>query len=248
MKAGSGNRAARLAMAVAAAGLVGPLVGLPAEPLRRTIEAAAGAPAPRDGAYHVHPGESIQEAVEAAAADPAVKTVRVHAGTYHPAARGQALVWLNARHDGVRLEAMGEVVLTAANPEIADRSALSFPAVVNHVVYLGHGVSRRTVLRGFRITGANDYPADALPPGPPIEPALGSIPALKEHRFFYSDGGAIKIFGRSSPTVERVEIVGNFADPCGGGVSVEQRGFNDDSPLFRGCIFRDNRAAETGSR
>jgi len=139
------------------------------------------------------------------------------------------------------------VVLTAASPEIADRAAPSYPAVVNHVVYLGDRLTRRTLVRGFRITGANDYPADAGPPGPPIEPALNSIPALKEHRFFYSDGGAIKIFGRSAPTIEWVEIEGNFADPCGGGVSVEQRGFKDDAPLFRHCIFRGNRAAETGS-
>jgi len=247
MRGGFEFRATLGVLLAAVAGCFGVLLARPDASALPAAQTRPIALVSREGAYHVQPGESIQEAVEAAAADPAVKTVQVHAGTYRPAARGQALVWLNARHDGVRVEAVGEVVLTAANPELADRAALSFPAVVNHVVYLGNGVSRRTVLRGFRITGANDYPADALPLGPPIEPALGSVPALKEHRFFYSDGGAIKIFGRSSPTIERVEIVGNFADPCGGGVSVEQRGFQDDSPLFRSCIFRDNRAAETGS-
>src|SRR3954451_25478272 len=94
-------------------------------------------------AYHVQPGGSIQAALDAAAKDPANKTVYVHAGTYRPAAHGQALIWFNARHDGITLEAVGEVVLTAANPAIADKTAPSFPAVVNHVVYFGDGVSTK---------------------------------------------------------------------------------------------------------
>jgi len=48
------------------------------------------------------------------------------------------------------------VVLTAANSAIADKKAPSFPAVVNHVVYFGDGLSTKTVLRGFRVTGANN--------------------------------------------------------------------------------------------
>src|SRR5712691_5375269 len=97
------------------------------------------------GGYHVYPQGRIQDALEAAAKDPVNKTVYVHAGTYRPAATGQALIWFNARHDGVRLEAVGDVTLTAANPALADRQAPSFPAVVNHVVYFGDGVSRNTV-------------------------------------------------------------------------------------------------------
>lgn len=91
--------------------------------------------------YRVYPDAQIQDALERAAKDPVNKTVFVHAGTYRPAARGQALVWFNRRHDGIRLEAVGDVTLTAANPDIADRRAPSFPAVVNHVVYFGDGVS-----------------------------------------------------------------------------------------------------------
>src|SRR5215510_10947618 len=106
--------------------------------------------------HHVYPNGLIQEALEAAARDATNKTVYVHAGTYRPAARGQALIWLNARHDGITLEAVGDVTLTAANPDVADRVAPSFPAVVNHVVYFGDGISRKTVMRGFRITGANN--------------------------------------------------------------------------------------------
>ncbi len=73
--------------------------------------------------YHVYPKGRIQDALEAAARDPVNKTVYVHAGTYRPPARGQALIWFNARHDGITLEAVGDVVLTAANPEIADADA-----------------------------------------------------------------------------------------------------------------------------
>src|SRR5580765_7966957 len=104
-------------------------------------------------AYHVYPDNRIQDALETAAKDPVNKTVYVHAGTYRPPVRGQALIWFNARHDGITLEAVGDVTLTAANPAIADAQAPSYPAVVNHVVYFGDSVSRKTVLRGFKITG-----------------------------------------------------------------------------------------------
>ena len=50
------------------------------------------------------------------------------------------MVWFNARHDGIILEAVGEVTLTAANPEIADKRSETHPAVVNHVVYFGDGI------------------------------------------------------------------------------------------------------------
>src|SRR6476661_1375571 len=107
--------------------------------------------------YHVFPKGRIQDALEAAARDPVNKTVLVHAGTYRPPARGQALIWFNQRHDGITLEAVGDVLLTGGNPEIADAQAPSHPAVVTHVVYFGDGVSPRTVLRGFKITGANNF-------------------------------------------------------------------------------------------
>src|SRR3954464_6408961 len=68
-----------------------------------TLDAAAHA-------YRVRPGGSIQAALEAAAKDSSNKIVYVHAGTYRPTEHGQALIWFNARHDGIRLEAVGEVV------------------------------------------------------------------------------------------------------------------------------------------
>jgi len=196
---------------------------------------------PKTRAYHVYPKNQIQDALEAAARDPVNKTVFVHAGTYRPSARGQALIWFNARHDGITLEAVGDVTLTAANPDVADSQAPSYPAVVNHVVYFGDGVTRKTVLRGFRITGAKNFTSGSGEKSP-IE-----SDEIRKTTFFYTDGGGIKIYARSYPTIERVEVFGNYTSPCGGGVSVEHLGMIQESALFRDCIFRDNRTQTTGS-
>ena len=97
-----------------------------------------------NGIYHVYPGEEIQAVLDIAATDPLHKHVKVHAGTYRPAKHAQAMVYFNARHDGILLEADGDVILTAANPAISDRSATTYPAIVNHVVYFGDGITRNT--------------------------------------------------------------------------------------------------------
>ena len=190
-------------------------------------------------------------------------TIRVHAGNYRPFAPGQALVFLNARHDGITVEAVGDVVLSAGNPEIADPRAPSYPAVVNHVVYFGDGISRATTFRGFKVTGANGFvsgPPDLMTvrtgddlaksatyrtlASSPIE----SSPQLKKSHYFYADGGGALIYGRSYPTIEAVTFVGNFGSVFAGGVSIQhQPGENRGSVLFKDCVFRDNRTAVAGS-
>src|SRR6185312_11168424 len=199
-----------------------------------TLDAAARA-------YRVHLGGSIQAAIDAAAKDPINKIVYVHAGTYRPAAHGQAMIWFNRRHGGITLEAVGEVVLTAANPAIADKKAPSFPAVVTHVVYFGDGITPKTVLRGFHITGANNY-TNGTGQRSPIE--ADEVPKTA---FFFMDGGGIKVYARSYPTIERVEVFDNCTSPCGAGVSVEHLGQMQDAAVFRDCIFRDNRTQITGA-
>ncbi|MCA9178342.1 MAG: hypothetical protein KDB14_27970 [Planctomycetales bacterium] len=203
-----------------------------------------------DGAFHVRPGESIQAAVDAAAAS-ATKRVVVHEGVYRPQQVAQALVRFNRQHDGVVLEASGNVELTAANPELhtAEQSNATpdpaAPAVVNHVVYFGDGVTSRTTLRGFTITGANGFVAtDELTP--PIEPT-SLDPRLKKGLFFYADGGAIKVFGRSSPTLEQLVIRDNRTMICGAGVSVEQRGYLDQPVVMRDIRFLNNACPATGA-
>lgn len=194
----------------------------------------------RDGAFHVHPGDRIQDAVDLAGRNRVVKTVKVHAGVYRPEEERQAMIWLNRRHEGVRLEAVGEVILTAANPEIADKEAASYPAVVNHVIYFGDGISNETVLDGFKITGANAFMTERHTRR--IEPDN----TIVKNWFFFSDGGAIKIFGRSYPTIQNVEVYDNFTSPCGAGVSVQHEGFNSDWVIMRNCVFRNNSAQVTG--
>jgi hypothetical protein len=199
----------------------------------------------RDGLYHVHPGENIQAALESASKDPVHKTIRVHAGVYRPSQSGQALIWLNRRHDGITLEAEGKVILTAANAAIADKSAKGYPAIVNHVLYLGDGVTERTIIRGFTLTGANNFvttEAGVLP----VESDTG-LAELQTGLFFYADGGGIKVFGRSYPTILNLTIEDNYTSPCGAGISIEQRGFNEHAVMIRNCIFRNNRCQITGS-
>lgn len=198
-----------------------------------------------DSAHHVYPGEEIQAALERAAGEPTRRTVKVHAGTYRPSEKAQAFLYFNRRHDGITLQAVGEVVLTAANPSIADEKEASYPAVVNHVVYFGDGVSQKTVLRGFTITGANGFTTRSDKPIS-IQPEIKHS-SLKKGLFFYNDGGAIKIFGRSYPTIENVGAYGNSTTLCGGAVSVEHRGFHQHAVVFRDCVFQDNSCPATGS-
>lgn len=197
------------------------------------------------GIFHVWPSMSIQSALDAAAAHDEYKTVVVHQGIYRPHEHGQAMIWLNSSHEGIKLLAEGEVILTAENPKIADPTVASFPAVVNHVVYFGDGISRATVIRGFKITGANHYVTKKSNPAmqPPVD-----LPRLKEKSYvYYGDGGGIKTWGRCYPTIDRCEIYNNYTSPCAGAISVENCGYTDGALLIVNCIFRNNRSQITGS-
>lgn len=209
-------------------------IGISVLPLGAAVEL-------RDGAYHVHPGDQIQDALEFAATNKTIKVVKVHAGEYRPNSKRQALIWFNKAHSGIRLEALGQVTLTAANPKLATPQDPGFPAVVNHVVYFGDAVSSNTVLTGFRLTGANGFVTKEGTRE--LEPNR----AIPKNYFFYSDGGAIKVFGRSYPTLRNLEIVDNFTSPCGAGVSIQHQGLKQSSVLIENCVFRDNRSQGTGS-
>jgi hypothetical protein len=144
-------------------------------------------------------------------------------------------------HDGIRLEAIGWVTLTAANPQITTPQAQGYPAVVNHVVYFGDGISSNTMLRGFRITGANHFITEKLTKQ--MEPDT----AVPKNMFFYTDGGAIKIFGHCCPTIQNVEVTDNYTSPCGAGISIQQMGFNQNPVLIKDCVFLRNRTQVTGA-
>jgi hypothetical protein len=213
--------------------------------LRLSGVSSEGAIALLADGYHVHPGDNIQDALQQAAANPSNKVVKVHAGEYRPGARRQALVWFNRSHDGIRLVAEGDVTLTAANPQLAGAPAgtneTGFPAAVNHVVYFGDGITSNTVMQGFRITGANGFLTREGTQE--LEPNR----TVPKNFFFYADGGAIKIFGRSAPTLRHLEIADNFTSPCAGGISVQQQGFNQDPVTLEHCVFVRNRCQSTGA-
>jgi len=190
--------------------------------------------------YQVFPGDNIQDALQQAAANKTNKLVKVHAGEYRPDGKRQALVWFNEAHDGIRLQAEGPVTLTAANPDLRDLRQPNGSAVVNHVVYFGDGVSSNTVLDGFRITGANNFVTNEGTRE--MEPNT----TIPKNFFFYADGGGIKVFGRSAPTLRNLEIVDNFSSPCGAGISVQQQGFNQAPVSIENCRFLRNRAQSTG--
>ena len=193
------------------------------------------------GEYHAYPGDDLQAVINQAATNATSKRVVIHEGTYRPKAFGQALIYLNRRHDGVQLRGLGRPILSAANPEIAPRSNPSFPAVVNHVLYLGDGLSSNTVIENFRITGANHFVTNSLPDL--VEPDW----TFRKGRFYFGDGGAIKIYHRSSPHLRDLEIVENYASPCAGGISIQHEGATNQQVLIENCVFHNNRAEVTGA-
>lgn len=195
----------------------------------------------KDGAHHVFPGDDLQTAVDLAADHVSVKIVRIHEGTYAPAHKGQALLFLNRRHDGVRVEGIGRPTLTAQNPALSPSSNPPSPAIVNHVVYLGDGLSSNTVLAHLRITGANHFVTNSR------TSAMEPDQELKKGRFYFGDGGAIKIYHRSYPVLRDLEIVGNYASPCAGGISIQHESATQGAVLIEDCVFRNNRAEVTGA-
>lgn len=192
----------------------------------------------------VFEGDNLQEALDEASLGGPGSIVRVHDGTYGPRKPAQAFLQFNARHDGVTMEAVGDVVLTAVNMDMADPQAESFPAIVNHVVYFGDGISSRTSIKGFTITGANSFITQLGTTS--LEPAVRD-PNLQPGMFFFADGGAIKVFGRSYPTIENMRIVDNVTRLCGAGISIEHRGFQHDRVTIRNCLFRNNLCPGTGA-
>ncbi len=198
-----------------------------------------------NGLYHIHPGDDLQRILDAAASDAKHKDVVIHAGTYRPAYSSQAMIRFHARHDGIVLRADGEVTLTAENRDLSIPGTPGYPAIVNHVIYIGHGVTSRTKLVGLQVTGANGFVTQSEDDGP-IEPASDK-PGLDKRLFFYLDGGAIKIFGDSSPVLDGLRIFGNRTLLCGAGISVEQRGLAKEPVVIQNCRFEDNACPATGT-
>ena len=151
------------------------------------------------------------------------------------------MIYLNRRHDGVHLEGIQRPTLTAANAAVADPKSRSYPAIVNHVLYLGDGLSSNTVIRNFKLTGAHHFvtTGESLRIEPDEE--------LRKGRFYFGDGGAIKIYHRSYPVLRDLEITDNYASPCAGGISIQHEGATNGVVWIENCVFRNNRAEVTGA-
>lgn len=191
--------------------------------------------------YHVHPGDNLQEIADLAAANPTNKNLFLHPGTYRPQSPRQALLALNRAHDGIHLSGIGRPTLTAANPELAIPGSPSTPAIVNHILYLGDGLSTNTVIEHLQLTGANHFVTQNGTDR--IEPDR----TFRKGRFYFGDGGAVKIYHRSYPTLRDLEITDNYASPCAGGISIQHEGATNQFVLIQNCIFRNNRAEVTGA-
>ncbi|MCA9061970.1 MAG: right-handed parallel beta-helix repeat-containing protein [Planctomycetaceae bacterium] len=194
-----------------------------------------------EGPFHVYPGDDIQRALDKAAAATGNRTVIVHEGTYGPRLRGFAFLSLTAPHDGVQLIADGDVTLSA-RPML--KSGPGEAAIVNHILYCGDGLTNRTLIQGFRLTGTDGFVCQERVP----EESYGErTPSLRKGLFFFLDGGGLKLFGQSAPVFEQVTFVDNLTSLCGGGANVDQQGFNDEPIRFQNCLFLGNDCPGTGA-
>lgn len=183
------------------------------------------------------PHGDLQAIIDRAALSPRKSIIQLRPGIYRPRQEGQALIYLNRAHDGIQIEGSRDSILTAKKifPDGTES------AVVNHVVYIGDGVTQKTRLSGFRITGAQEFVTEKG--AEKIEPNR----ELRRRYIFYADGGGIKIFGDSSPILEDLEIYDNQAILCGGGISIEHQGRASAPAIIRRNLFRNNRAYATGA-
>lgn len=188
----------------------------------------------------VSPKDDLQTVIDAAAKQNPKPTLLFSPGRYFPHKKGQALIALNAQHDGLILEGNGEAILSAENVALSDSKEYSHPAIVSHVLYLGDGVTEKTKISGFTITGAHGFLTH--------EDEFSAEPNrnLKRRFVFYTDGGGIKIFGNSYPVLENLVIEKNRTIYCGGGISVEQMGMSPPVHM-RNIVVRDNIALLTGA-
>jgi len=197
-----------------------------------------GPPVARSGPVYVTPDQDLQAALDAAASATVDRRLILKPGVYQTAKTQFCLLAVTSKHDGLTVEGLDGVVLSARSPDNPNA------ATVSHVIYCGDGITQSTVFRNLTITGANGMATNG---GVPVENYGDRAAFLKQGLFFFMDGGAVKIFGQSSPVFERVDFVDNLTQLCGGAVSIEQQGFQTSPPMFRDCRFLRNRCPATGA-
>lgn len=195
-------------------------------------------PQPVPGPVIAQPGQDLQLLLDTAAAASKDRTLILRPGVYAARKQQFCLIALTARHDGVTILGQPDAILSGRlenNPQ---------EPAVSHVVYCGDGLTSRTVLRGLTIADAD---GTASKTDVPVEDFGPRVSRLRKGLFFLMDGGAVKVFGQSTPTFEDVEFRDNRTRLCGGAVSIEQQGFCQRPVTFRNCRFVNNRCPGTGS-
>jgi len=96
-------------------------------------------------------------------------------------------------------------------------------------------------VQNFRLTGANHFVTNSF------QTVMEPDQKLPKGRFYFGDGGAIKIYRRSYPVLRDLEIVDNYASPCAGGISIQHEGETNGMVLIEDCVFKNNRAEVTGA-
>lgn len=193
---------------------------------------------PIDGPVFVEPGQNLQSAIDSAAAATEDRRLVLRPGVYQTEVKQFCLLALTSQHEGVIVDGMAGAELSARSAQHPDQ------ATVAHVIYCGHGLTSRTIVRNLKVTGALGLATNSRVPREDFGQFAGR---LKQGLFFYMDGGAVKVFGQSSPVFENIEFADNETRLCGGAVSVEQQGLRDEPVIFRSCRFLRNRCPATGS-
>ncbi len=112
------------------------------------------------------------------------------------------------------------------------------------MIYCGDGLTSNTIIRNLKVTGANGLATNIDVPNEDFDDRKT---LLSRGLFYFMDGGAVKVFGKSSPVFDTVDFVENETELCGGAVSIEQQGQSDQAVTFRNCRFINNRCPGTGA-
>lgn len=190
------------------------------------------------GPVVVSPADDLQSALDRAATAKEDRRLVLQPGTYRTVGPAFCLLAITAKHDGVVIEGTEGATLSARSATDPQSPA------VGHIIYCGDGLSAATVVRGLTLTGAKGLATNTGVPSETYGPRTSS---LTKGLFYFMDGGAVKIYGSSSPVFDHVEFVDNETNLCGGAVSVEQQGFREHPATFRNCRFLNNRCPGTGS-
>jgi hypothetical protein len=142
------------------------------------------------GPVYVTPDDDLQKALDQAAGLSKNRTLILRPGRYQSASPKFCLLAVTARHNGVVIAGEKGVVLSGRNALDAE------VATVAHVIYCGDGVDNTTVIKDLRIEGGMGVSTNV---SVPVENFGERARVLKQGLFFLMDGGAVKVFGKSSP-------------------------------------------------